>query len=29
MPFIRGGELYKIFMAEKRFPEETVRFYGT
>ena len=28
MPFIRGGELYKIFMAKKRFEEETVRFYA-
>lgn len=28
MPFIQGGELYKIFQAKKRFNEETVRFYG-
>ena len=28
MPFVRGGELYKIFMAKKRFEEETVRFYA-
>lgn len=28
MPFIRGGELYKHFLANKRFPEEVVRFYA-
>jgi serine/threonine protein kinase len=28
MPFIQGGELYKIFQSQKRFNEETVRFYG-
>jgi serum/glucocorticoid-regulated kinase 2 len=28
MPFIRGGELYKIYEQQKRFNEETVRFYG-
>jgi serum/glucocorticoid-regulated kinase 2 len=28
MPFIQGGELYKIFQSKKRFSEETVRFYG-
>ena len=27
MPFVRGGELYKIFTKEKRFPEEVVKFY--
>ena len=27
MPFIRGGELYKIFMTKKRFPEAIVKFY--
>jgi len=27
MPFVQGGELYKIFQKEKRFPEEVVRFY--
>ena len=28
MPFIRGGELYKIFKSRKRFNEETVKFYA-
>jgi serine/threonine protein kinase len=28
MPFIRGGELYKIYEQQKRFNEETVRFYA-
>ena len=28
MPFIRGGELYKIFKKKRRFKEETVKFYG-
>jgi len=28
MPFINGGELYKIQQEFKRFPEETVKFYG-
>lgn len=28
MPFVKGGELYKVFQKEKRFPEEVVRFYG-
>ena len=28
MPFVRGGELYKVFQSEKRFPEEVVKFYG-
>ena len=28
MPFIRGGELYKVFQTQKRFNEETVKFYA-
>ena len=28
MPFIRGGELYKIFKSRKRLPEDAVRFYA-
>ena len=28
MPFIRGGELYKIFAQSKRFPEAQVKFYA-
>jgi len=28
MPFVRGGELYKIYESQKRFNEETVRFYA-
>ena len=28
MPFIRGGKLYKVFQAEKRFKEEVVKFYS-
>ena len=28
MPFVRGGELYKIFKANKRLPERTVKFYA-
>jgi len=28
MPFINGGELYKIFQEQKRFPEEVVKFYA-
>lgn len=28
MPFVRGGELYKIFTKEKRFSEEIVKFYA-
>ena len=27
MPFLRGGELYKIYLGQKRFKEETVKFY--
>jgi len=27
MPFIRGGELYKIYQAQKRFEEPQVKFY--
>lgn len=28
MPFVRGGELYKIILKHKRFPEEVVIFYA-
>lgn len=28
MPFIQGGELYKHFLNNKRFPEEVVKFYS-
>jgi serine/threonine protein kinase len=28
MPFVRGGELYKIFTKEKRLPEQVVKFYA-
>ena len=28
MPFVRGGELYKIYQSQKRFNEETVKFYA-
>jgi len=28
MPFVRGGEMYKIFQAQKRFKEEQVIFYA-
>lgn len=28
MPFIQGGELYKIFKSRKRLDEDTVRFYA-
>jgi len=28
MPFVRGGELYKVFKSQKRFPENVVKFYG-
>ena len=28
MPFIRGGELYKIFQSQKRFKESQVLFYA-
>lgn len=27
MPFVQGGELYKHFLSNKRFPEEVVKFY--
>jgi len=27
MPFIRGGELYKVYRSQKRFNEATVKFY--
>lgn len=29
MPFVRGGELYKVFSKHKRFPEPVVKFYIT
>ena len=29
MPFINGGELYKVFSKFKRFPEDIVKFIGT
>ncbi len=28
MPFVRGGELYKVFQSKKRFPEHVVKFYA-
>jgi len=28
MPFIKGGELYKIFAESKRFDEKVVKFYA-
>lgn len=28
MPFVQGGELYKHFLTNKRFPEEVVKFYA-
>lgn len=28
MPFIKGGELYRIFKSYKRFSEDVVRFYA-
>lgn len=28
MPFVRGGELYKVFQTRKRFPEIVVKFYA-
>jgi serine/threonine protein kinase len=28
MPFVRGGELYKIFQKQKRLPEDVVKFYA-
>jgi serine/threonine protein kinase len=28
MPFVKGGELYKIFLQERRFPENVVKFYS-
>lgn len=28
MPFVRGGELYKHFLKNKRFPEAQVKFYA-
>ena len=29
MPFIKGGDLYKLLLMEKKFDEETVRFFIT
>lgn len=28
MPFVQGGELYKVMLDQKRFPEESVKFYA-
>lgn len=28
MPFVRGGELYKVFQSQKRFKEDCVKFYA-
>jgi len=28
MPFVRGGELYKVMKQRKRFKEDSVRFYA-
>ena len=28
MPFVRGAELYKVFLKQKRFPENVVKFYA-
>ena len=28
MPFVKGGELYKIFKNEKRLKEDVVKFYA-
>lgn len=28
MPFVKGGELYKVIQKEKRFPENVVKFYA-
>lgn len=28
MPFVRGGELYKVFKSKKRLPEQVVKFYA-
>ena len=28
MPFINGGELYKVYSKVKRFPETIVKFFG-
>lgn len=27
MPFVRGGELYKVFSKQRRFEEDVVKFY--
>jgi len=28
MPFVRGGELYKVFKSRQRFTEDVVKFYA-
>ena len=28
MPFINGGELFRIFKIKKRFPEQIAKFYA-
>jgi hypothetical protein len=28
MPFVKGGELYKVFKAQKRLTEPVVKFYA-
>ena len=28
VPFVKGGELYKVFKSQKRFNEATVKFYA-
>lgn len=28
MPFVRGAELFKVFLKEQTFPEEVVKFYA-
>ena len=28
MPFVRGAELFKVFLKEQHFPEEVVKFYA-
>lgn len=28
MPYVKGGELYKVFKFQKRFPEQVVKFYA-
>jgi len=29
MPYITGGELYKVFKAQQRFEESTIKFYAS